>query len=65
MKYLFYPGCSAMGTALEYKRSSEAVLTALGVELQELDDWTCCGRRGVTRVGRLDLLRIEHRAGDE
>ena len=43
MKYLFYPGCSAMGTALEYKRSSEAVLAALGVELQELDDWTCCG----------------------
>ena len=43
MKYLFYPGCSAEGSALEYLKSTLAVLQALGVEVQELDDWTCCG----------------------
>lgn len=56
MKYLFYPGCSADGTALEYKRTSEAVLTALGVELQELGDWTCCGSSVAPVVS--DLLSV-------
>ena len=43
MKYLFYPGCSAEGSALEYKTSTLAVLEALGAEVEELEDWTCCG----------------------
>lgn len=43
MKYLFYPGCSAEGSALEYKTSTLAVLEALGADVEELDDWTCCG----------------------
>ncbi|MBN1954982.1 MAG: CoB--CoM heterodisulfide reductase iron-sulfur subunit B family protein [Anaerolineae bacterium] len=43
MKYTFYPGCSQEGTALEYLHSTLAVLEALGVELEELEDWTCCG----------------------
>ncbi len=43
MRYLFYPGCSQEGTALEYRDSTLAVLQALGAEVQELEDWTCCG----------------------
>ena len=43
MKYLFYPGCSMDAAALEYKVSMLAVLEALGAEVKELDDWTCCG----------------------
>ena len=43
MRYLFYPGCSAEGSALEYKTSTLAVLVALGAEVEELEDWTCCG----------------------
>ena len=43
MRYLFYPGCSAEGSALEYKTSTLAVLEALGAEVEELEDWTCCG----------------------
>ena len=43
MKYLFYPGCSMHGAALEYQTSMLAVLEALGAEIKELDDWTCCG----------------------
>jgi heterodisulfide reductase subunit B len=30
-------------TALEFDQSTRAVLHALGVELDELDDWNCCG----------------------
>lgn len=43
MRYLFYPGCSADTSALEYKCSTLAVLAALDAEIEELQDWTCCG----------------------
>ena len=43
MNVSYYPGCSLDGTAREYGESVEAVAQLLGVELQELDDWTCCG----------------------
>ena len=41
--YIFYPGCSQESSALEYKTSTLAVLEALGAEVEELEDWTCCG----------------------
>lgn len=43
MKYGYYPGCSLQSTAVEYARSAEGVLEKLGVELEEVDDWVCCG----------------------
>jgi len=43
MKYLYYPGCSLEGTALEYNASTQAFMKGLEVELSELNDWTCCG----------------------
>jgi heterodisulfide reductase subunit B len=43
MKYIYYPGCSLEGTALEYNVSTQAAMKALGSELMELEDWTCCG----------------------
>jgi heterodisulfide reductase subunit B len=43
MRYIFYPGCSQEGTALEYRDSTLAVLQALGADVQELEGWTCCG----------------------
>jgi heterodisulfide reductase subunit B len=39
----YYPGCSLDGTAKEYNESTEAICETLGVELKELDDWSCCG----------------------
>jgi len=43
MKYLYYPGCSLEGTAHEYDLSTRALMNAVGAELTELPDWTCCG----------------------
>jgi len=43
MRVSYYPGCSLHGTAKEYGESLGAVSEALGIELQELDDWSCCG----------------------
>lgn len=43
MKFAYYPGCSLHATAREYDRSTRAVCAALGIRLEELADWTCCG----------------------
>jgi heterodisulfide reductase subunit B len=39
----YYPGCSVMGTAVEFDQSTRALCTALGIELVEIPDWNCCG----------------------
>ncbi|MBI2830858.1 MAG: CoB--CoM heterodisulfide reductase iron-sulfur subunit B family protein [Chloroflexi bacterium] len=39
----YYPGCSLHGTAREYADSTEAISKELGVELKELEGWSCCG----------------------
>lgn len=41
--YTYYPGCSLEGTAKEYDLSFRALAPLLGIELVEIDDWSCCG----------------------
>jgi len=53
MKYIYYPGCSLQGTALEYNISTQAAMKALGAELVELEDWTCCGASAAEATGYL------------
>lgn len=43
MKVAYYPGCSLHGTAREYDISVRAVCGELGIELDEVPDWNCCG----------------------
>jgi heterodisulfide reductase subunit B len=43
MKLAYYPGCVSRSTGKEYDLSTRAVCGALGVELEELEDWNCCG----------------------
>ncbi len=43
MDLAFYPGCSLEGMANDYARSITAVFDKLGVNLAEIEDWTCCG----------------------
>lgn len=43
MKLGYYPGCSLHSTAAEYNMSTEKVFEALGMELSELKEWSCCG----------------------
>lgn len=42
-KYAHFCGCSLEGTAKEYDDSLKVVMKALGAELIEPDDWSCCG----------------------
>jgi len=43
VKLALYPGCSLESTAKEYLDSTIAVAKALGIELEEIPDWICCG----------------------
>ncbi|MCF8035996.1 MAG: CoB--CoM heterodisulfide reductase iron-sulfur subunit B family protein [Desulfobacteraceae bacterium] len=52
MKYLYYPGCSLESTAREYDLATRAVMHALGAELIEIPDWTCCGATAAKAVDR-------------
>ena len=43
MKLSYYPGCSLGGTSKEYGVSVRETAELLGIELNELPDWNCCG----------------------
>ncbi len=43
INYSYYPGCSLHTSAKEFDLSTKVVLQALGVNLEELQDWSCCG----------------------
>jgi len=43
MKFSYFPGCTMKGTAKDYEASMRETLGYLGIELEELDDWNCCG----------------------
>jgi len=42
-KLTYYPGCPSATTAMEQDISTKAVFEKLGIELEELEDWNCCG----------------------
>jgi heterodisulfide reductase subunit B len=43
MSIPYYPGCTLSTKARNYDRSGRAVATALGLDLEELPEWQCCG----------------------
>ncbi|MBP8645251.1 MAG: CoB--CoM heterodisulfide reductase iron-sulfur subunit B family protein [Syntrophobacteraceae bacterium] len=43
MNATYYPGCSLEGTARDYADSIHGVCASLGIELEEVPDWNCCG----------------------
>jgi len=42
-KYIFYPGCSMEGSARAYYESLNSIKAPLEMELEEINDWNCCG----------------------
>ncbi|HPK72290.1 MAG TPA: CoB--CoM heterodisulfide reductase iron-sulfur subunit B family protein [Vicinamibacterales bacterium] len=41
--YAYYPGCSLSGLGKPYDESVRAVFAHLGLGLEEIPDWNCCG----------------------
>lgn len=49
MKYSYYPGCTLRTKAVELDAYARASAEALGFELEEVENWQCCG--GVYPLG--------------
>lgn len=60
MKICFYPGCS-FATSAGYKESTEAVCRKLGIELNEIPDWNCCGATVMFGENKLRALALAAR----
>lgn len=54
----YYPGCSLKTSSSFYERSLKKVLSFYGIELKELDDWSCCGASAAPTIhdGVADVL---------
>lgn len=61
MKYTYYPGCSVLATANIYKDSIDAIAGAINLELEELEDWNCCGATAYMSVKELMSFAISAR----
>ncbi|MFC1939825.1 CoB--CoM heterodisulfide reductase iron-sulfur subunit B family protein [Chloroflexota bacterium] len=44
--YAYYPGCAMETTGVPIQMSIDSVAKVLDFELEEIDDWTCCGCPG-------------------
>jgi len=69
-RYAYYPGCSLHSTAAEYDISFRAVCEKLGIELQEIKGWICCGTSPAHSTSRLlsialplESLRLAEKMG--
>ena len=58
MKIGYYPGCSLTGTGKEYDLSLRKILQKLDVELEELNDWSCCGATSAHATNHLMSIAL-------
>lgn len=53
MNYAYYPGCSLHSSAKEYDLSAKSVCKKLGIGLEEIEGWVCCGPTPVHALNHL------------
>ncbi|MCX7836066.1 MAG: CoB--CoM heterodisulfide reductase iron-sulfur subunit B family protein [bacterium] len=63
MSYLYYPGCccSMKASGKAYEESLMAVLKKLGVTLEELKDWNCCGATMYMAIDQMQAFGMASR----
>lgn len=61
MKYALFPGCVLEGTAVEAYTSLKAVCEKLGIGIEEIPNWTCCGASHAQGVYDLAALAVNAR----
>ncbi|MGD8458668.1 MAG: CoB--CoM heterodisulfide reductase iron-sulfur subunit B family protein [Anaerolineales bacterium] len=60
-KYIFYPGCSMEDNARSYYTSLMAIKDGIDIELQEIEDWNCCGATEYFSVNQLPAYALVSR----
>jgi len=58
MRYAYFPGCSLSASAQDYDMSFRWVCRYLGIELQEVRDWVCCGASSAHATSHLLSVAI-------
>ncbi len=58
MRYAYFPGCSLSASAQDYDLSLKWVCRFLGIELQEVRDWVCCGASSAHATSHLLAVAI-------
>jgi heterodisulfide reductase subunit B2 len=61
MKVGYFPGCSLHATAREYEESLKSIAPALEIELEEIQDWACCGATSAHATNRLLSIALPAR----
>lgn len=61
MQIGYYPGCSLSGTGKEYDISLKKVFNLLDVQLEELNDWSCCGATSAHATNHLLSIALPAR----
>lgn len=56
--YAYYPGCALQHRSHAYEIAALAVARKLGLELNELDDWNCCGATEYFSINRLPAYAL-------
>lgn len=59
-KYAYYPGCSLHSTGSEYDLSFRAVCEKLGINIEEINGWICCGTSPAHCTSRLLSLALPY-----
>ncbi|MCB2154572.1 CoB--CoM heterodisulfide reductase iron-sulfur subunit B family protein [bacterium] len=61
MKFHYYPGCSVRGANSPFEESFLAVCKALGMDMQEIEDWNCCGATAYMAIDEKKALALAAR----
>ncbi len=68
--YGYFPGCSLRGTGVAYEQSLLELFRVLGLPLEELRDWNCCGASAYMSIDESSAfvvsarnLALAHRSG--
>jgi len=59
--YIYYPGCSAKSNAKHYEESILPVFKEMGLKLDEMEDWNCCGATASLSVDETKSAAISGR----
>lgn len=59
--YAYYPGCASEGTGIGQDLSIKVIAEPLGIELKEIEDWTCCGSTPYSSIDEAESLVIAAR----
>ena len=69
-RYLYFPGCSLKSTGVAYEESLLTMFRLLGVGVDELEDWNCCGATSYMAISEHSAfalaarnLALAHKAG--